>query len=176
MENLCDPIVFYIHYLCFLLSLFIICHYSSIMIMLDLFNEKEYNELINKDTFDYDIKTMTDYYNEKVINDILSCFIFNVKEIIDRFEYKIYKDQDTNNYFMSINITHLFSTIILDRSNGFYHLHKDNKVFKSGLLSLDSLDKIDVLIDIEEKYQFTQKIINYNKDNSLENKPQLKNM
>lgn len=148
----------------FLLSFFTFFNELSMLMMINFVNNDEYNNLKQK----YDIKTMKDNYDENMINNFLSCFMFNVKEVVDRFEYKIYRDQDSNNYFMSININHLYSTIILDRTNGFYHLCKDNKVFKSGLLSIDSMFKIDALIDIEEKYQFTQKIIDV--------KPELKNL
>lgn len=146
----------------FLLSFFMLFNELSMLMMLDFRSNDEYNNLKQKELFDYDIKTMKDNYDDAMINNFLSCFMFNVKEVVDRFDYKIYKD------FMIININHLYSTIILDRTNGFYHLCKYNKVFKSGLLSIDSMNKMDILIDIEEKYQFTQKIIDV--------KPELKNM
>lgn len=159
-----ETMIFYLYYSSFLIGIFMLSYYLSNFIMLDLFNNDEYNEKIKKDVFDYDVKTMIDNYNESMINNFLSCFMFNVKEVVDNFEYKIYKDSGL--YFMAINISHLYSNIILDRVNGFYHLSKDGTVIKSGLLSLDSLDKIDILIDIEEKYQFSKKII--------ETKPELK--
>lgn len=151
--------ILFVLYASFLLGVFMLSFGFSTLFMLDFRSNDEYYNLKQKELSDYDIKTMKDNYDEVMINNFLSCFMFNVKEVVDRFEYKIYRDQDTNNYFISINISHLYSNIILDRTNGFYHLCKDGKVFKSGLLSIDSMFKIDALIDIEEKYQFTQKII-----------------
>jgi hypothetical protein len=161
-----STIILFVLYASFLVGVFMLSFGFSTLFMLDFRNIDEYNQLKQKELDDYDIKTMKDNYDDAMINNFLSCFMFNVKEVVDRFEYKIYKDNTL--YFMIININHLHSSIILDRSNGFYHLYKNGGVIKSGLLSSDSMIKIDALIDIEEKYQFTKKII--------EHKPELKTL
>ncbi len=90
------------------------------------------NELYNK----IFVSRLIQDYNERTIHDLLIC-VEVLKFDIEKMNYSL---TIYNEGFISIQVKNLYSFILLDVKNGFYHLYSKDKIVKSGLLSLSSMN------------------------------------